>query len=135
MGMAKTQIKELIGVYNADGGFRGHLSYLSGRLRNTVHCELCDITSSPFGRKREWDQFTAGLPVPFVLLHRNELDDLPEKVVRTALKSPPCVIAVTDGDPVVLMTTTDLAKSSRDITIFDGVMRSKIVARELELPA
>jgi hypothetical protein len=133
--MAKVQIKELIGVYNADGGFRGELAYLTGRLRNTLHCELCDITHSPIRRKKEWDRFTSTLPVPFKLLHKNELDDLPEKVVHLALKSPPCVIAITDGTPVVVMTVTDLAKAGSDVTIFDGMLRNKIVARGLALPA
>lgn len=133
--MAKAQIIELIGVYNADGGLRGELAYLSGRLRKTLHCELCEITHSPIRRKKEWDRFTSSLPVPFTLLHKNELDDLPEKVVHLALKSPPCVIAMTDGKPVVLMTTTDLARASSDVTIFDGMLRNKIVARGLELPA
>jgi len=132
--MVKAQIQELTGVYNTDGGSKGKLAYLSGRFRKTLHCELRDITHSPFRRKREWDLFTSTLPVPFTLLHKNELDDLPEKVRHLARKSPPCVIAITDGGPVVLMTTTDLAKASSDVTIFDGMMRNKIVARELSLP-
>lgn len=133
--MAKVQIQELIGVYNADGGFRGEFAYLSGRLRKTLHCELCDITHSPVRRKREWDLFTSTMPVPFTLLHKNELDGLPDKIVHMALKSPPCVIAVTDGDPVVLMSATDLAKARSDVAIFDGILRNKIVARQLELPS
>ncbi len=133
--MAKPQIKQLIGVYNADGGFRGELAYLSGRLRQTVHCELCDITNSPVRRKKEWDLFTSTLPVPFELRHRNELEDQPDQIVHMALKAPPCVIAVTDEGPVVLLSTTDLAKARGDITILDGIMRNKIVARDLELPA
>jgi len=133
--MAKPQITALIGVYNTDRGLHGELAYLSGRLRKTLHCALCDITHSPIRRKKDWDRFVADLPVPFTLLHKNELDDLPDKVIHLALKSPPCVIALTDDKPLVVMTTTDLAKADSDVTIFDGMLRNQIVARGLELPA
>jgi len=93
--MTDTQIVELIGVYDADGGLRGETAYVVGKLLGRVHCSLCDITHSPLRRKPEWDKFTAQLGIPFTLLHRNETTD----DVRAAL--------VDVGTPAVLARTQD----------------------------
>ena len=64
---------EVVGVYHADGGLRGELAYVVGKLMGRVHCALCDITHSPVRRKAEWDAFAARLSIPITLLHLNEL--------------------------------------------------------------
>ena len=132
--MANTEVKELIGVYNVDGGFKGELAYLAGRFKQSIHCELCDITHSPVRRKKDWDRFVADLPVPFTLLHRNELDDVDPRVAHLAHKAPPCVIAVTEGAPVIVLKPTDLAKAKSDVTIFEGILRNELVVQGLEMP-
>lgn len=75
MEYAGLPVRELIGVYHADGGLRGELAYLAGKLRGTAHCALCDITHSPVRRKREWDALVGRLGVPFRLYHLNERPD------------------------------------------------------------
>ena len=64
---------EVVGVYHADGGLRGELTYVVGKLMGRAHCALCDITHSPVRRKAEWDAFAARLSIPITLLHLNEL--------------------------------------------------------------
>jgi hypothetical protein len=63
------------GIYNADGGLVGEVRYVVGHLLGTTECALCDITHSPVRRKPEWDRFVARLGIPFIVLHRNEVDD------------------------------------------------------------
>ena len=50
------ELRELIGVYHADGGPIGEARYVLGRMLGTAHCGLCDITHSPVRRKPEWDR-------------------------------------------------------------------------------
>lgn len=82
-------VEGLVGVYRADGGLRGELAYLVGKMRGTAHCALCDVTHSPVRRKRAWDAMVADLGVPFELLHLNE-------------RSAHVVAAAGDRSPIVL---------------------------------
>ena len=59
-----TDLVGLVAVYHADGGVRGELSYVLGRLLGTAHCALCDIThrgsaASPPGTR--WSRGSACL--------------------------------------------------------------------------
>lgn len=89
----------LTGVYDADGGLRGEAAYLWGKLAGR-HCALCDITHSPVRRRREWDAYVAGLPVPFDVVHRNERTP---QVDRASAGHEPCVVAHLDSGEVVLL--------------------------------
>jgi hypothetical protein len=51
----------LIGVYKADGGLIGELSYFLGHLIGVRECSLCDITHSPFKKKGEFKRLEAQL--------------------------------------------------------------------------
>ena len=106
------QVQRLVGVYDADGGLRGELAYLAGKLGGR-HCSLCDITHSPIRRRRAWDDYVASLPVPFDVVHRNERS--PE--VRLATEGlEPCVVAVMDdGSVVMLLDDSDLVRA-RDVS-------------------
>lgn len=79
-------VTEVVGVYHADGGIRGELTYVVGKLLGRAHCSLCDITHSPVRRKREWDEYVGALGVPVRLLHLNELT--PELEAAVAGRSP-----------------------------------------------
>ena len=66
------EIAKIYGIYHADGGIIGELSYVWGKIRGTAHCSLCDITHKGISMKRDWKDFTNGLDVDFELLHLNE---------------------------------------------------------------
>ena len=36
--------RRLVGVYNANGGIVGELSYVLGKVKGSAHCALCDIS-------------------------------------------------------------------------------------------
>ncbi|HIF07100.1 MAG TPA: hypothetical protein EYQ64_09160 [Gemmatimonadetes bacterium] len=62
----------LWGVYHANGGLIGELSYVFGKLRGTAHCGLCDITHGSVRVKPEWKALEDSLGIPFRLVHLNE---------------------------------------------------------------
>ncbi len=100
------QVRRLVGVYHADGGVRGELaSWIGARLGN-AHCALCDITHGLVRERPDWKACRAALPVPFETLHLDEQDS--ERRAFTADRTP-CVVADTDGGPVMLLGPDDVA--------------------------
>lgn len=114
---------ELIGVYNADGGVIGELSYIFGKTFQAKHCELCDITHSPYRRKKAWDELVATLPVKFTLLHLNELSaQLKDFVSGNA----PMVILKRNGELNVLLTGAEMASCKGDVGLFAELVRDRL---------
>jgi len=62
-------------VYNADSGLFNTLMDVGHRLLSpqTYPCNLCAITYSVTGMRREWSRFLRSLTTPFEFLHRDEL--------------------------------------------------------------
>ncbi|MGV1036583.1 MAG: hypothetical protein ACOYD0_06095 [Candidatus Nanopelagicales bacterium] len=119
-----TADRRLVGIYNADGGLRGELSYLAGKVRGTSHCELCDITHSPVRRKKSWDALLATLDLPFTLLHRNELNEPLASELRGVPL--PTVVLVSGSIPRVLLGPEQLARCGSDVTTFGRMLREAL---------
>ena len=68
-------IREIVGVYHADGGVMGELRYVLGKARGTAHCALCDITHGSVRKKSEWRDLETDLDLPLFLVHLNEQPD------------------------------------------------------------
>ena len=66
-------VVEVLGIYDADGGLRGEMSYVVGKLLGRAHCGPCDITHSAVRRRRAWDRIVESHNIPVRLAHRNEL--------------------------------------------------------------
>ncbi|MEO8108353.1 MAG: hypothetical protein ABI720_13680 [Actinomycetes bacterium] len=132
-----TTVESLIGIYRADGGIRGELTYLVGKVRGTAHCGLCDITHSRVRRKGVWDAMVAGLGVPFELLHLNE-------------RSAHLMAAVGDRSPIILaqvrepgasllrlvlaMDENQVEASKGSVESFERALRQSLSATGLSLP-
>ena len=112
-----TSVTRIVGVYDADGGLRGELAYLAGKVRGQ-HCSLCDITHSPVRRRRAWDAYVSSLPVPFEVVHRNERDP---RIASAATGREPCVVAVCDDGATVLLLGDDELRAAHDV---DGLARA-----------
>ena len=126
-----TVIRGLVGVYHADGGLRGELAYLIGKVRGTAECALCDVTHHAAGRKREWRALTGQLNVPFDLVHLNERT--PE--VRAASDGrTPCVLARTDGGLVTLLGPAELTALDGSVARFAARLRSATQRAGLSWP-
>lgn len=125
------EIRRLIGVYDADGGLRGELAYLAGKLAGR-HCSLCDITHSPVRRRREWDDYVAGLPVPFDVLHRNERS---EAVHAATDGHEPCVVAEASDGRVVMVLDSAQLQAAADVSGLAGALEGALAACGLAWPA
>jgi hypothetical protein len=65
----------LVFVYNADSGVFNTLADAAHKIFSprTYRCNLCALTHSALGMRREWRQFLDGLGVPLEFLHADEL--------------------------------------------------------------
>ena len=66
---------KLVFAYNADSGIVNGLLDLAHKTFSprTYGCNLCAVTYSPLGMKREWREFIRGLDADVVFVHRDEL--------------------------------------------------------------
>jgi hypothetical protein len=116
---------EIVGVYDADGGFRGELAYVWGKAIGSAHCALCDITHGTVAvtGRRAWKQMCLELPLRAV--HRDERD--PELRAATGDELP-CVVARTDEGIVRLLSPADLEACGGHLPTFDGRLRAALEA-------
>ena len=98
-------VRRLIGVYDADGTWRGELAYVVGARLGRAHCSLCDITHGALRERATWRACRAGLPVPFETYHR---DDQPEPVRAVLAGAHPAVVAELDDGWVPLLDRAEL---------------------------
>jgi hypothetical protein len=65
----------LLFVYNADSGLFNTLTDIAHKLisPSTYTCNLCALTHTPFGVKKEWRVFLSEISHPLEFLHADEL--------------------------------------------------------------
>ena len=119
-------VDRILGVYNADGGLGGELRYIIGHALGTVSCALCDITHSPFRRKREWDVFVAELGVTVELKHLNELDARERAAVGG---NAPVVLVECAGMLDPLLDAAQLEKLDGSVAEFGAAVRAALPGR------
>jgi hypothetical protein len=75
----------LVFVYNADGGLFNSLTDLAHKIFSpqTYQCNLCAITYSATGMRKEWKDFLEHLDMPVEFSHRDEFE------VRHGMKGAP----------------------------------------------
>jgi hypothetical protein len=120
--------KTLIGIYKADGGILGEVSYLVGHLLGTKECSLCDITHSPLKKKTEFKELEkrllAELNIGFRLLHMNERN---EAELLASLGHEPCILLEnTDGSIELFLNSEELKVANGDVSRFDLLVRSRL---------
>ena len=71
---AKAEKPKLIFVYNADGGTFNLLTDIAHKIFSpaTYACNLCALTHSNFGMRKEWKKYLAALGNPLEFLHADE---------------------------------------------------------------
>ena len=119
----------LIGIYNADGGLRGEIAYLLGHMVGTAECALCDITHSPFRKKRAWkemeERLVEELGHEMVLRHRNETTEAEAKA--SAGREPCVLIEGDDGNLSMIVDWNDLRVADGSVEVFERILRSKLL--------
>jgi hypothetical protein len=120
--------RRLIGIYKADGGIIGEVSYLVGHLLGTKECSLCDITHSPLKKKAEFKAFEKRLQeelgIGFRLAHMNERT---EAELAASLDQEPCVLLENaDGSIEFFLDSDELKAASGRVAPFEVLVRSKL---------
>ena len=99
----------LVGIYNADSGVIGELTYLFNKVVRNTRCHLCDLTHdwNPYGR-RSWKEacWTSSVVISFV--HRNEATD----AQLAAADQLPAIVALDGGEWACVVTASELAEHS-----------------------
>ena len=114
-------VVEVVGVYDADGGVVGELTYVVGHLLGRYSCSLCDLTHGSVRRRPEWDAMVARLPVPVRLVHRNEATD--DERGAWSVSGLPAVVGVrADGTRTVLLGPTGLADLDGSVPAFERAL-------------
>ena len=115
-------IREIVGVYHADGGVTGELRYVLGKARGTAHCALCDITHSTVRRKAAWDDACRTFPHPVRLVHLNERS--PEEVAACTLGTPTVLVSLADGTYRAVLSPDDLELDGSVSAFFEALDRA-----------
>ncbi|HEV3467709.1 MAG TPA: hypothetical protein VG148_00195 [Pyrinomonadaceae bacterium] len=65
----------LVFVYNADSGLFNAVADAAHKIFSprTYRCNLCALTHSALGMRKDWKRFLEGLGVPLEFLHADEL--------------------------------------------------------------
>ena len=83
----------LIGIYKADGGVIGELSYFFGHLVGVRSCSLCDITHAPVKKKSAFKKLEQELlkdhGIAIKMIHLNERND---RELKASAGREPCVL-------------------------------------------
>ena len=121
-------VRELIGVYDADGTLAGEVRYWIGARLGRTHCGLCEITHGLFTERADWRQCRDQLDVEFHTYHRN---DAPADVL--AVGSPaPFVVARTDRGLVALLGPAELDACAGDVEQFHQALSRACAERQLD---
>ncbi len=119
----------LIGVYNANGGLAGELSYFFGHMFGRVECKLCDITHSTFTKRPEWnameERLRDDLKIEFVLVHRNERTDAQH--AASDGREPCILIEDSSGNLSMILDWTDLKLAKGSVSAFEQAVRAKLL--------
>ncbi len=122
-------IEKAYGIYHADGGLIGELSYVWGKIRGTAHCALCDITHKGVSLKKKWKQMASDLDFEIELLHLNE--QFPELEKITSGKTP-CVVVNRGGTLEVLIDADELERCGKSVDSFRETLESSLVSGSTE---
>ena len=120
--------KTLIGVYKADGGLVGEVSYFLGHLVGIKECSLCDITHSPIMKKKAFKEFEARLRaergIDIRLVHMNERT---EAELAASKGREPCVLLqYEDGSISMFLDYEELRAAGGRVNSFEKLVESRL---------
>jgi hypothetical protein len=120
--------RALIGVYKADGGLVGEVSYFLGHLVGIKECSLCDITHSPIMKKKAFKEFEARLRaergIDIRLVHMNERT---EAELAASKGREPCVLLqYEDGSISMFLDYEELKAAGGRVNSFEKLVESRL---------
>ncbi|GAA4047452.1 hypothetical protein [Agromyces indicus] len=112
---------DYLGVYDADGGVVGEVSYVIGHLLGRAECALCDITHT-WRRKPAWDAMVARLGASFALAHRNEVTDAAAQAVIAETGLPVVLARDRAGGWRAVLRRADLERAGGSVDQFERML-------------
>ncbi len=118
----------LIGVYKADGGILGEVSYFLGHLIGLRECNLCDITHSPIKKNSEFKEFEKTLlqqhGIQMKLVHMNERTDA--ELAASKGREPCVLLQYPDGSISMFLDYVELKAASGSVSSFAKLVESRL---------
>lgn len=120
--------RTLIGVYKADGGLLGELSYFFGHLVGAKQCSLCDITHSPIKKKAAFKDFERKLltnrGIATRLVHMNERSQA--ELDASAGREPCVLLQHEDGSISMFLDFVELKAAGGSVKSFEKLVESRL---------
>ena len=120
--------KTLIGVYKADGGIVGELSYFLGHLVGIRNCSLCEITHSPIMKKAAFKEYEKRLlaerNIDIRLVHMNERTD--DELAASKGREPCVLLQYEDGSISMFLDYVELKAADGSVKSFEKLVSSRL---------
>jgi hypothetical protein len=118
----------LIGVYNADGGIVGELTYFFGHLIGVRNCTLCDISHSPIMKKSSFKALEQHLlaehRIRVRMIHLNERN---QRELKASEGREPCMLLeYPDQSISMFLDSTDLKALSGSVSSLKQLISSRL---------
>ena len=112
----------IVFVYNADSGLFNTLTDTAHKLFSpeTYECNLCAMTFSALGMKKEWKEFLDTMDIPLEFLHRDEL----KEKYSTEVELP--AIFLKSGKELNLVIDANAINECKDIADLKQLINEKI---------
>ncbi len=118
----------LIGVYNADGGIVGEISYVLGHLIGIRSCSLCDISHSPINKKAAFKELEQHLlsehGIMVRMIHLNERNECETKASEG--REPCMLLEYPDQSISMFLDSTDLKALSGSVSSLKKLITSRL---------
>lgn len=118
----------LIGIYKADGGIIGELTYFFGHLVGLKSCSLCDISHSPIKKKSSFKALERQLSIQHgiavKMIHLNERN---ERELKASDGREPCMLLeYPDGSISMFLDSADLTALSGNVASLKKLILSRL---------
>lgn len=118
----------LIGIYKADGGVIGELSYFFGHLIGIKSCSLCDISHSPVKKKSAFKKLEQELlrdhGVAIKMIHMNERND--RELKASGGREPCMLLEYPDRSISMFLDAVDLKALSGSVASLRKLILSRL---------
>ena len=118
----------LIGVYKADGGIVGELTYFFGHLIGVRSCSLCDISHSLVTKKSSFKVLEKHLlaehGIAVRMIHLNERNEREQKA--SAGREPCMLLEYPDQSISMFIDSTDLTALSGSVSTLKKLITSRL---------
>ncbi len=118
----------LIGVYKADGGVAGELTYFFGHLIGVRSCSLCDISHSLVTKKSSFKELERNLleehGILVRMIHLNERNEREQKASEG--REPCMLLEYPDQSISMFLDSTDLTALSGSVSSLKKLVLSRL---------